>query len=111
MSLDLARWMWNFLLAMNEKKMKESIAVLADLSLYSLEFYKQIDFNMDNFNDQYRVYRDARDLGYVLSYNSRDSCIKDSCRSFELLEYISTFAIPIIAQELNINIPLLNGSD
>lgn len=79
---------------------------------HSLEFYKQIDFNMDKFNDKYRVYRDARDEGYVISYDSFNgtSNVKHTCRSFGLLEYISTCAIPILAQELNISIPQLNGS-
>lgn len=38
----LARWMMGFLLSMNQKKFHESIAVLTDLSKFSLEFYTDL---------------------------------------------------------------------
>lgn len=38
----LARWMVHFLLAMNERRMRESVAVLTDISKYSLQFYGEL---------------------------------------------------------------------
>lgn len=38
----LIRWMSHFLLAMNEKKMRESVAVLAEISKYSLKAYGEL---------------------------------------------------------------------
>lgn len=38
----LARWMLSFLQAMNQKQMLESVAVLADISKYSLESYAEL---------------------------------------------------------------------
>jgi D-amino-acid dehydrogenase len=38
----LARWMLGFLAAMNEKRMRQSIAVLTDISKYSLTAYKEM---------------------------------------------------------------------
>lgn len=38
----LMRWMMSFLGAMNEKKMRESVAVLADISKYSLTAYGEL---------------------------------------------------------------------
>ena len=38
----LFRWLWHFMLSMNQKKMKQSVAVLAELSKYSLSFYQQL---------------------------------------------------------------------
>lgn len=38
----LARWMMNFLLAMNERRLRESVAVLSEISKYSLRFYKEL---------------------------------------------------------------------
>ncbi|MGE0634404.1 MAG: NAD(P)/FAD-dependent oxidoreductase [Pseudobdellovibrionaceae bacterium] len=40
LSGTLVRWLWHFMLSMNHKKMKESVAVLAELSKYSLDFYR-----------------------------------------------------------------------
>lgn len=81
---------------------------------HSLDFYKLLDFNFDEYDDEHRIYGDARDLGYVISYEAsgRHSYrIKDTIHSFGTLEYISTCALSIMAQELNINIPRINGSD
>jgi D-amino-acid dehydrogenase len=41
-SFLLIRWMTRFLLCMNEKKMRSSIAVLTDISKYSLNAYKTL---------------------------------------------------------------------
>lgn len=38
----LARWMLGFLAAMNERKLRESVAVLTDISKYSLTVYKEL---------------------------------------------------------------------
>jgi D-amino-acid dehydrogenase len=38
----LFRWMWQFLRAMNEQRMNESITVLTAISTFSLEFYKNL---------------------------------------------------------------------
>jgi D-amino-acid dehydrogenase len=38
----LFRWMWQFLRAMNEERMNESITVLTAISTFSLEFYKKL---------------------------------------------------------------------
>lgn len=38
----LIRWLWHFMLSMNNKKMRQSVAVLAELSKYSLNFYQQL---------------------------------------------------------------------
>ncbi len=38
----LFRWLWHFMRSMNRKKMRESVAVLADLSKYSLNFYQEL---------------------------------------------------------------------
>lgn len=38
----LFRWLWHFMRSMNQKKMRESVAVLADLSKYSLNFYQEL---------------------------------------------------------------------
>ncbi|MBX2989101.1 MAG: FAD-dependent oxidoreductase [Bdellovibrionaceae bacterium] len=38
----LARWMMSFLAAMNEKRLRESVAVLTDISKYSLTFYREL---------------------------------------------------------------------
>ncbi len=38
----LARWMLSFLFAMNEKRLRESVAVLAEISKYSLTFYQEL---------------------------------------------------------------------
>ncbi len=41
-SLLLFKWLYRFLMAMNEKKMRSSIKVLTDISKYSLDHYKMI---------------------------------------------------------------------
>jgi D-amino-acid dehydrogenase len=41
----LMRWMTSFLFAMNQKRLLESVAVLTDISKYSLEFYKQLSLS------------------------------------------------------------------
>ncbi len=38
----LARWMMSFLFAMNQRRLTESVAVLTDISKYSLKFYKEL---------------------------------------------------------------------
>lgn len=38
----LLRWLWYFMRSMSRKKMRESVAVLADLSKYSLDFYREL---------------------------------------------------------------------
>ncbi len=38
----LFRWLWHFMLSMNNKKMRESVEVLAELSKYSLNFYREL---------------------------------------------------------------------
>ena len=38
----LVRWMTHFLLAMNERRMNQSVAVLTDISKYSLDFYADL---------------------------------------------------------------------
>lgn len=38
----LFRWLWHFMLSMNNKKMRQSVAVLAELSKYSLDFYEKL---------------------------------------------------------------------
>lgn len=38
----LFRWLWHFMLSMNQQKMRASVAVLADLSKYSLKFYQEL---------------------------------------------------------------------
>lgn len=38
----LFRWLWHFMTSMNHKKMKESVAVLAEISKYSLNFYQEL---------------------------------------------------------------------
>lgn len=49
----LARWMMGFLFSMNQKKFHESIAVLTDISKFSLDFYTELakrhpdDFGFD----------------------------------------------------------------
>lgn len=80
---------------------------------HSLDFYKILDFDFDHFNDKYRIFGDTRDLGYIISYKSIYNTYKceDTSRKFGELEYISTCAISIAAQELEIDIPKLNGSD
>ncbi len=38
----LFRWMWQFLRAMNQKRMMESVAVLTAISTFSLDYYRQL---------------------------------------------------------------------
>ena len=38
----LFRWLWHFMLSMNDKKMRQSVAVLAEISKYSLNFYQEL---------------------------------------------------------------------
>lgn len=38
----LFRWLWHFMLSMNQKKMRQSVAVLSELSKYSLNFYQEL---------------------------------------------------------------------
>lgn len=41
-SVQLAKWMLNFLFNMNERKLRESVAVLSDISKYSLDWYREL---------------------------------------------------------------------
>lgn len=50
----LVRWMLNFLMSMNEKKMRESIEVLTEISKYGLNFYASFSEN----------HSDLRELGF-----------------------------------------------
>lgn len=42
-SLLLARWLYRFLMAMNEPQMKRSVKALVDISKYSLDFYMNLE--------------------------------------------------------------------
>ena len=44
----LAKWMFYFIKAMNQKKMIEAIAVLSDLSKFSLQFYRELALRQAN---------------------------------------------------------------
>ncbi len=41
-SLRLAKWMWSFLMAMNRRRLQESVAALTDISKFSLQSYREL---------------------------------------------------------------------
>lgn len=50
----LFRWLWHFMLSMNQKKMRQSVEVLAELSKYSLKFYEELSKNQFNMSFEKR---------------------------------------------------------
>ncbi|HVK60024.1 MAG TPA: FAD-dependent oxidoreductase [Bdellovibrionales bacterium] len=48
-SLQLVSWLTRFLFAMNDKRLRESVAVLADISKYSLEWFDQLNQRSQSF--------------------------------------------------------------
>jgi D-amino-acid dehydrogenase len=48
-SWQLVRWMTNFLMSMNHKKLEQSVSVLAEISKYSLDWFAALDKRSPDF--------------------------------------------------------------
>lgn len=71
----------------------------------SLEMYRKINFDLDNFHDKPRFYGDIRDSGYILSMNDRYGMVgvEGTKYSHNELEMLSTVNLGVMFHDLDID--------
>lgn len=77
-----------------------------------LALYEKIDFDLDEYHDEPRFYGDFRDPGYILSYNDRffSELVEGTKYSHIELEMLYTNSLNVMAAELDLDLPHLEGN-
>lgn len=73
----------------------------------SLELYRKIDFNLDDYHDKPRFYGDIRDAGYILSFNTMFSTdrVDGTNYSHNELAMLTRLNLGVMEYDLEIETP------